>query len=129
MKKEIVVLDADKEHCLELCAMLGDWNYQATPLHSIQNLEIHIQESTCQAVIVDLDTVSIDNRITRELTKKNPMVHFFCMSKERFHPEIKEAISDHFFACLTKPIDPDELAYWLRSICEDETENKNHPSK
>ncbi|MBW1842218.1 MAG: hypothetical protein JRI75_10570, partial [Deltaproteobacteria bacterium] len=80
-------------------------------------------------VIVDIDTISIDNRTTRELAKKNPMVHFFCMSKKRFHPEIKEAISDYFFACLTKPIDPDELSYWLRSICEDETENKNPPSK
>lgn len=128
MKKEIVVLDADKKHCLELCAMLVDWNYHVTPLHSIQNLEILIQESTCQAVIVDLDTVSIDNRITRELTKKNPMVHFLSMSKKRFHPEIKEAIRNHFFACLTKPIDPDELSYWLRSICENEKENKNHPS-
>lgn len=120
MKNKIVVLDADRGHCMELCTILNNWNYQATPLHSIRNLESRIQESACQAVLVDLDTVSIDNRITRELTKKYPMVYFFCMSKKRFHPEIKESISNHFFACLTKPIDPDELAYWLKSTCEDE---------
>jgi hypothetical protein len=43
-----------------------------------------------------------------------------CLSSARFHPELKESFLSHIYACLTKPIDPDELRYWLRSIQEDE---------
>jgi DNA-binding NarL/FixJ family response regulator len=87
-------------------------------MHSLANLEKYMQRDTCNVVIVDIDTVSVDNRTIRNLRVKNPEVFLLCVSKDRFHPELHEALSSHIFACINKPIDQDELSYWLRSICQ-----------
>lgn len=116
MEKLVVVLDADKEQCLEICAILDEWQYRATPIYSLPNLERYMQSSTCGVVIMDIDTVEVDNRTIRGLRTKNPEVFLLCLSKYRFHPELQEALSSDIFACINKPIDQDELFYWLRSI-------------
>jgi DNA-binding NtrC family response regulator len=121
MKKSILVIDADKEQCRELCELLKEGHFKATPLFSTHNLEKSIEETGCQAIFWDIDTVPVDNRIVRELTIKFPSVYFFCLSKHPFHPELKEAICYHIYACLNRPIDPDELFFWLRSIEENQT--------
>jgi len=127
MKKPILILDADKEQCRELCDLLDEDRYAAIPLYSMTNLEKSIQSSGCLAVIVDIDTVPVDNRTVRELTLKFPGVYFFCLSKLPFHPELKDAICYHIYACLNRPVDPDELFYWLRSIEENEADSRYQP--
>jgi DNA-binding NarL/FixJ family response regulator len=62
----------------------------------------------------------VDNRAIRELASEFPAVHFLCMSKDSFHPELQDAISRHIYACLSKPVDPEELFYWLKCIQEDD---------
>ncbi len=127
MKKPVLVIDADKEQCLELCDLLDEGRYSAIPLHSMTDLEKSIKSSGCQAVIMDIDTIPVDNRTVRVLTLKFPRVYFFCLSKQPFHPELKDAICYHIYACLNRPVDPDELFYWLRSIEEDEEDPKYLP--
>jgi DNA-binding NtrC family response regulator len=122
LEKEIVVLDADKAQCGELCALLKSRHYHATQVDSILNLQNHLQEATCQVVMLDLDTVPVDNRIIRDLTIKYPEVCFLGLCKQRYNPELKEAICYHIYACINKPVDPDEIFYWLRSICENEAD-------
>ncbi len=120
MEKKIVVLDADEIQCRELCAILGRDKYQAIPLQLLPDLGKCIEESACLAVFIDIDTVLIDNRTIRDLTLKYPEVYFFCTSKHPYNPELKDAICYHIYACLNKPVDPDELFYWLRSIDQNE---------
>ena len=122
-KKKILVLDADAESCRGLCKTLDEGCYPATALHSLIDLEDRIQEGNCLAVIMDIDTVRVDNRVIRKLALKYPGVRFLCTSKERFHPELKDAICYHIYACLQKPVDPDELSYWIGCIYEDESED------
>ena len=50
------------------------------------------------------------------------------LSFDKFHPELKDAICYHIYACLNKPIDPDELLYWLKCIQEDDTESRGSPT-
>ncbi|TES93280.1 MAG: hypothetical protein E3J94_01675 [Desulfobacteraceae bacterium] len=116
MKKTIVVLDADENQCRKLCAILEKGTYQAYPLQSLPDLGRCIEMSACMAVFIDIDTVLIENRMIRDLTLKYPEVHFFCISKHPYNPELKDAICYHIYACLNRPVDPDELFYWLRSI-------------
>jgi DNA-binding NtrC family response regulator len=126
MKKGIVVVDADQDQCRRFCSLLEKDQYFAIPIHSIQYLAANIKQSNCLAVVLDIDTISIDNRTVRELTLKFPGVYFFCLSEQPFHPELKDAICYHIYACLNKPVDPDELFYFLRSIYENESESTNH---
>ena len=122
-KKKILVLDADAESCQRLCEILEKGCYPATSLHSLFDLEDTIEKGGYLAIIIDIDSVAVDNRVIRELTVSYPEIYFLCTSKDRFHPELKDAICYHIYACLTKPVDPDELVYWLRSIYEDESED------
>jgi DNA-binding NtrC family response regulator len=116
MEKRVVVLDTDKKQGRELCAILEKGPYQAYPLQSLPDLGKCIEEIGCMAVFIDIDTVAIDNRVIRDLTLKYAGVHFFCVSKHPYNPELKDAICYHIYACLNRPVDPDELFYWLRSI-------------
>ncbi len=125
MEKEVVVLDADEKQCKELCAILEERHYRATPMHSLLDLESYIQGRGCRLVILDLDTVPVDNLALRELKRKNPGIYIVGLSKRQFHPELEEAIGSHIYACLGKPVDPDELVYWLRSIYEDDIDQKD----
>jgi len=78
-----------------------------------------LKDKACIAVIMDIDSVAVDNRAIRELASDFPAIPFLCISKERFHPELKDSIRNYIYACLTKPVDPDELSYWIKCIRED----------
>ena len=121
MQKSILVLDADKDQCRELCELLKKGHFRTTPYYSTDNLGKSIEDSACQAIFWDIDTVPADNRTVRDLTLKFPEVYFFCISKHPFHPELKDAICYHIYACINRPIDPDELFYWLKSINDEES--------
>ena len=117
---KVVVFDNDQTQCLALCDLLGVRGYQTVPARSLSDLNLLLQKKNCLVVLMDLDTAPLDNRTIRNLTQKNPEVYFLCLSSKRFHPELKESICYHIYACINKPVDLDELYYWLRSIYEDE---------
>jgi len=125
MKKCILVVNTDKKQGRELGELIEKEGYSVSALNSLQNLETCLEDNKFQAVIIDIDTVPIDNRTVRELTIKFPEVYFFCLSVQPFHPELKDAICYHIYACLNKPVDEDELFYFLRSIYENETDGNN----
>jgi DNA-binding NtrC family response regulator len=123
MVKKIIVLDADENQCGELCGLLQEQQYPVTPIHSYPGLLNLLQGTDSLVVIIDLDTVPIDNRTIRELVLKHPGTYLLCLSKDRFHPHLKEALCYHIYACLNKPVDLDELFYWLRSIHENDSDS------
>ena len=123
MKKSIMIIDSDEDQCRAFCKLLEKGHYKATPQYSTENLEVHIKNSGCQAIFWDIDTIPADNRMVRDLTLKFPEIYFFCLSKQPFHPELQDAICYHIYACLNRPVDPDELFYWLRSIEVNETKS------
>jgi DNA-binding NtrC family response regulator len=125
MKKRIAVLDADLKECRRLCSLLEKSQYPTIPMHSIQYLEANLKQINCLAVFLDIDTISVDNRTIRDLTTRFPGVYFFCLSERPFHPELHDAICYHIYACINKPLDPDELFYWLRSIDENDSDSKD----
>lgn len=126
-EKEVVVHTPDQESSRELCALLKGRNYRSRPSHTLKDLEIVLNEGACLVAILDLNMPPIDNRVIRELTLKNPGVYFLGLTSHRFNPELEESICYHVYACLTKPVDPDELLYWVKSIFEDEAERKDKP--
>ena len=127
MKKTILVLDAEPTECHNLCDLLAKERYTAIPVRSLPDLEEYLLTESYIVAVIDIDSMPIDNRTIRKLVFDNPGMHILCMSKDKFHPELKDAICYHIYACLNKPVDPDELFYFLRSIYENET-NDTEPS-
>lgn len=120
MEKGIVVLDGTTEGNEELRAILESQHYATTAIQSLADIDNLIKSENYIAVIIDIDSVPVDNRSIRNLALRYPGVRFLCTSKDRFHPELKDAICCHIYACLNKPVDPDELLFWIKSIFEEE---------
>jgi DNA-binding NtrC family response regulator len=116
MQVPIVVVDANEKQCQELCAVLESEHYPTTPLHSLVSLVGEIELGDRPVVLMDLDTLPVDNLLFRNLKKKNPGVCIIGLSSRPFHPELEEAMSTHIHACLAKPVDEDELLYLVKSL-------------
>ncbi len=123
----IMVVDSDPKERQKLCRLLKKNNYQTMPVDSPAELLSHIRESPFYAVILDLDSLTVDNRFLRGLRTENPDLCILGVSCRTFHPELEEAMRTHISACLIKPVDPDELIYWLKSICGGEPSSRASP--
>ncbi len=120
MQKDILLMDADPLGSAGLLALLSGQDYKGQRVGSLAELRHTLAEGKFMAVFMDIDSVAVDNRAIRELSADFPVTPFLCISRERVHPELKDAISNHIYACLTKPVDMDELFYWLKCIRADD---------
>jgi DNA-binding response OmpR family regulator len=120
MEGPIIVVDANETESEALRAVLEHDNYPAIALTTLEDLEERIQETACGVIIMDLDTLPVDNRFIRYLKRQKDNVYIIGLSSRPFHPELEEAVSTHLYACLGKPVDTDELLYWLKSIDKNE---------
>ncbi len=127
MKGPIMVIDADKRTCRSMCNLLEAHQYLAIPSHSLATIENLIEKNSCRVVILDLDTVSVDNHHFRDLKRKYPDLHILAVSERLLHPELKEAMTTCIYACLCKPVDPDDLIYLVGSIFRDATNSDGNP--
>ncbi len=117
MKKlELVVVAADRQECLAIVALLTGLAYQTTPIYGLDDLEKHLQANPAGVVIFDLDTMPVDNQFFRVFKKRHPDICVLGTSSRSYHPGLEEALRSHIYACLAKPLDQEELLYWLKSI-------------
>jgi len=117
-KLEVMVIDADQTQCREVCAFLGQGDYRAIPLYSLADLEKHLVHQQSGVLILDLDTVPVDNHFFRDLRERHRGICILVASSLPYHPGLAEAMSSHIYASLANPLDLEELGYWLRSIRE-----------
>ena len=124
----VLILGADAQDSEAINRIIEKGPYRTETCPSLLELETILASDPCLAVILDIDSVPLDNRTIRALTLDYPGTCFFCTSKNRFHPELKDAICYHLFACLHKPVDPDELHYFLKCILDEGTESRGPPT-
>jgi len=120
-KPGVVVVNADRQESLEIVALLTDLAYRPTPLYKLGDLARHLRKNPARVVILDLDTMAADNQFFRTLKKEHPDLVVLSTSSRTYHPELEEALGSHVYACLGKPLDQDELSYWLRSIIDNQS--------
>jgi DNA-binding NtrC family response regulator len=116
MDPVVLVINADKDEANSIGDLLRPAGYTPCMIDNLEGVEDAVATSNCMAVLLDLDSLKVSNRAVRRMTVKFPRVCFLCTSRSPFHPELEDAIGFHFYACIQKPIDPDELFYWLKCI-------------
>jgi hypothetical protein len=114
--KMIAILGSNSDDAAALCRLIEKATYRTEIYSSLPSLEDGLALAPCLAVILDVDSVPLDNHAIRNLKASNPAVSFLMFSRERFHPELQESISHILYACLKKPADSDEITYLLKSI-------------
>jgi DNA-binding NtrC family response regulator len=117
-EKEVIVLDAETTQSQNLVAFLNDNAYTATPMNSMVNLDQYMAETDCRAVVLNLDSIPVTNKLLRDLKRKKPSINIIAHSKRQFHPELEEALREYISVCLAEPVDTDELGYWLKTVYE-----------
>lgn len=122
----VAVMGADAKDVAAICRTIEEGNYRTAICRDVDELKSLLTDP-CMAAILDIDSVPLDNRTIRSLTHSHSAICFLCISKERYHPDLKDAILHHLFACLHKPIDPDELHYFLKCIRNEVTGSRAPP--
>jgi DNA-binding NtrC family response regulator len=119
MKKPgVLVVAGDRGPGHEVCSLLQELDYQATLISSLKDLEQELKKDPEVAVILDLDTVPVNNQFLRGLRKMHPQLDILGISELSYHPGLEEVIGSHLLACLVRPLDVEELCFWLKSIGE-----------
>lgn len=124
-KKAVRVADANKSTCRKLCKLLEELDFKALPFSSLKSLEKDISKSPEGAVILDIDSLPVDNSFLKIFKKSRPDIYILVLSARRLHPELEEAMVSYIYASLVKPVDPEELRYWLDSLNDQPLESQN----
>jgi DNA-binding response OmpR family regulator len=114
----VLVVAGDREPGHEVCALLQELDYATTLIYSLKDLEQELQKASKVAVILDLDTVPVNTQFLRALRRMHPQLDILGISELPYHPGLEEVIGSHLLACLVKPLDVEELCFWLKSISE-----------
>jgi DNA-binding response OmpR family regulator len=122
--EKIIVVNANVDEGRSLCAILERHNYCASQLHSLAELETAVRNEACGALILDLDSLPVDNLLIRNLCRHGRGLSIIGTSDRPFHPDLEASMRTHISACLSKPVDEDELIYWLKSIGKASAESK-----
>lgn len=123
--EEVLVLDTDENQSKGLTDLLVNHQYRPIALNSLVDFEGYTKDHECRVLILNLDNVAVSNKILRDLKHKKPLLNIIALSERQFHPELEEAIRDHISVCLAKPVDSDELLYWLKTVFENNAKLKS----
>ncbi len=118
-RMQVLIASADATESVLLSEIIRAFGGAMQVAGSYAELEDRLRERTFHAIIMDIDSLAADNRTIGRLAAASPKGAVLCVSRDRLHPQLQESIRNHVFACLTKPIDPEELGYWLKCIRED----------
>ena len=123
MESKLLIVNNNEIESQYLYELLTAEGYQIELAIQLSDLQHLMATHSYLAVLLDVDSIPVENRTIRDLVLKHPGIPFLCTSRDRFHPELKDAICYHIFACINKPVDPDELLYWLRCIRDDQEQS------
>jgi DNA-binding NtrC family response regulator len=115
---KVAVVDADKQNCRAICALMEQANIPVASMHTLKVLSDYLKREPVAVLLIDLDTLLVDNTFFRSLKKQYPKLHIFCLSSHTHHPGLEEAMGAHICASLAKPLNSEELFYWLKAIAE-----------
>jgi DNA-binding NtrC family response regulator len=115
MNHEVAVLVTQESQSQAINAILSQGHYTPNELKSLDDVPIYMEKRESGVLIVDLDTEQVTNSALRKLKKKHDLT-IIALSGKHLHPDLEESLRHHIYACLGKPVDPDELLYMLKSV-------------
>jgi hypothetical protein len=117
-KPLVLILQAELPGAAGIGSQIGALGNACRSVGDVASLGRMLDKRAVLAVVLDMDSMPLDNASIGKLVRRHPRVVFFGFSRERFHPELQEAIGAHLFACLCAPIGDDELRFWLKCAAE-----------
>lgn len=116
MEKKLFIITTNYKFGNSLKGQLPKDLYQASVLASLKAMTAELQASSTCIAAMDIDTLEPDIQRIRALKRNYSNLVLLAFSDRKFHPEHKEVLSKYFFACLTKPVDVDEMLYLIKDV-------------
>ena len=116
MEKDFFIITSDSSLGKSLKGQLPEGLYRASVIASLKAMTEELQASSTCIAAMDIDTIEPDIQRIRALKRNHSNLVLLAFSDRKFHPEHKEVLSTHFFACLTKPVDVDEMLYLIKDV-------------
>jgi DNA-binding response OmpR family regulator len=113
----ILVVSADPSLAQQMIDLLQDKPFAIAHCKSAATAADKLTSGPTGIVIFDLDQADLDERYFRQLARMKGLC-IMGLSDRPFHPDLKEAIGRHLLACLRKPIDADELLFFIDSAAK-----------
>ncbi len=117
--KSVTVLSSDRKANKELSRLLEKNGYKAYMVYSASKLEKGLKKHEPIAVLIDIDAIPITKSFVKQLFIGFSGIKVLSLSEKKFHPDLQDIISHYIYACLSKPIDSEELVFLLKSIEKD----------
>ncbi|MBI5845400.1 MAG: hypothetical protein HZB23_12115 [Deltaproteobacteria bacterium] len=124
MENTILILCADARETRNLQSLLKGLGAPSLAFSKKEKMAEAIGRTPCLAALIDLDSVPLRSRHIKQLVSPSPGLMILCVSRSRYHPELADAISTDIHACIAKPVNPEELRFWLKSLREKKGEDQ-----
>ena len=118
MRQEVIILNPDFSESQHTIQLLKSNGYYSNAVDNFEAFLKALGNPECIAGLIDIDCFKINNNQVQEIAEQHPNTVLFFTSTERIHPDLKESIAQFVFACMTKPLNPNELVFWLRSLMD-----------
>jgi DNA-binding NtrC family response regulator len=122
MSGEIFLADPNRDQRRTVCSLLSGQRYETIEVPDFLELNTLLSSKKEPIVILNLDVEGVNNQFLKELNRQPIRPHIIGLSKRLFHPELEEAMSKHISACLSSPVDAEELLYWIRTLVQNHEE-------
>ena len=116
--ERVIIMTGDVEGAMDVTAFLRETGRDVVHADAWEKIGTALGGSGFSFVLLDLDTLPVSNVVIRAFKRKFPQIPMLAMSWQNFHPDLKESLSTSVNACLSKPVDPDELEFWLENLHE-----------
>lgn len=128
MSSAILVLDHDEISRQALCRWLREEHYEVVTPADVEHLEAELNRVEGAVLLLDLDSVPLPSSSIRLLRRRYPQLPIMVLSSRSFHPELASVMQSDIYACLRKPLDQEELLYWLRTLCKGGFSSRDSPA-
>jgi DNA-binding NtrC family response regulator len=115
----VVLFQFSKGDAQELTQAFVTMGVNGLQCHSLSELDIICHKNRRAVILLDLDNATMSNRVLKDLRKKHPFIQMIGISNRSFHPELKESMQLYLYACVSKPVDVEEVMYLIQSIFRD----------
>ena len=116
MGPEIVLAHPNNKASHQIADILAHEQFPFKLIANLEELQTYLETTPCSTVIIDMDDLPVDRQLFRNLKRLLPKLNILALSSRTFHPELEEAMTRHIYACLNKPVDPEEMIYLLKSV-------------
>ncbi|EFK06374.1 conserved hypothetical protein [delta proteobacterium NaphS2] len=115
MEPEVLVVSVDEWQLREIREILKCEFYNFVDFLSVEELETALGHHQKGVILLDLDDLPVTDRVIRNLTRQHRQFSVLAISSLSYHPSLHESLSTHITACLRKPVDAEELVFWLEA--------------